>query len=442
MSAPLLLPLLVAASLGGVAEAEKQAAAATLLSATQPKQALALARRALELSADFEPLAFVKSGRKGEVVEDDYLAARAAYRRHRARLYEAAGRCLAADGRQAEAVRFLRRAVDLDAQPAHAAALARSLAALGRGREALSALLPPGVGSLDALTLALLERAADAAELPSVQLEIDRVRLASLPESQRPELKDGPFRLPERTRLSSGVIADLAQDGLTLLYNSDGACRSCSADLQAIQRAGARELRVLLSPPNAEQDRALRQAATIYRYDWPVIVGGGADRALGLPAPSMLVIARRGLLGALLKPPFAGLQPVLELLRQADLRESVPRPHWNQRPVDRKPPPPRPGLLELGLAPTEDDPAPVAFAAALAAFRAGKFKDALQSFEALAKREDGFLLPPEARLNRALCLLGLGRREEARLLLLKTGDSRFQEDVDRTLERAGSPKPR
>jgi tetratricopeptide (TPR) repeat protein len=438
------LPLLfVAASLGSVAEAEKQAEAAALLAPTQPKQALLLARRALELSADFEPLAFVKSGRKGEVVEDDYLAARAAYRRHRARLYDAAGRCLAADGRHAEAARFLRRAFELDGLPVHAAPLAHSLTALGRGREALSVLLPPGVGTLDAATLALLERAADAAELPSVQLEIDRVRLAGLPESQRPELRDGPFRLPERTRLSSGVAADLAQDGLTLLYNADGACRSCSADLQAIQRSGARDgVRVLLSPPDAEQDRALRQAATIYRYDWPVIVGGGASRALGLPSPSMLVIARRGLLGALLKPAFAGLQPVLELLRQVDLRESVPRPHWNRRPVERRPPPARPGLLEEGLAPAEDEPAPEPVAAALAAFRAGKFKEAHASFEALAKRDDGFLLEPEARLNRALCLLGMGRREEARLLLLKTGDSRFQDDVDRILERAGSPKPR
>jgi hypothetical protein len=52
------------------------------------------------------------------------------------------------------------------------------------------------------------------------------------------------------------------------------------------------------------------------------------------------------------------------------------------------------------------------------------------------------LLPPEARLNRSLCLLGLGRREDARLMLLKTGDSRFQEDVDRTLERAGTPAKR
>jgi hypothetical protein len=238
------------------------------------------------------------------------------------------------------------------------------------------------------------------------------------------------------------VLADLAQDGLTLLYNSDAGCRTCSADLQAIQRAGGRELRVLLSPPSAEHDQTLRQAATIYRYDWPVVVGGRADRALGLPSPSIFVVARRGLLGAVLKPPFPGLAEVLEALRKADLKERLPRPQWNGRPVDRKPEPPRSGLLDGGLAPAEAEPAPEQFDAAVAAFRAGKFRDAMSLFDELAKRDDGFLLPPEARLNRALCLLGLGRREEARVLLLKTGDSRFQDDVDRALERAGSPMPR
>jgi hypothetical protein len=299
------------------------------------------------------------------------------------------------------------------------------------------------VGTLDAATLTLLERAADVAELPSAQIEIDRVRLLSLAETLRPELRDGPFRLPDRTRLSSGVVADLAQDGLTLLYNSDAGCRSCSGDMQAIRRAAGRETRVLLSPPSAEEDRALRQAAAIYRYDdWPVVVGGGAHRALGLPAPSILAIARRGLLGAVLKPPFAGLQAVLEVLGKTDLKEALPRAQWNRRPVDRKPPAARPGLLDEGLAPAEDEPAPESYLAAVAAYRAGRFKEALASFDETARRDDGLLLPGEARLNRALCLLGLGRREEARVLLLKTGDSRFQEDVDRALERAGSPKPR
>lgn len=443
MSALLLAPLLLAATgAAPIAEAERLAAAAAQQAATQPVAALALARRALDLTGDFEPTAFVKSGRKGEIVEDAYVLARNGYRRHRAKLYDAFGRCLAAASRHPAAARFLLRGFELDDTAPFATALARSLIALGRGREALDVLLRSRRGSWDAEGLALAEQAADAAGLPSVQAEIDRVRLKALAEPQRPELRDGPFRLPERTRLSTGVVADLQQPGLTLLYNSDASCRSCSADLETIKRAAGRDVRVLLSAPSAEQDQALRQAATLYRYDWPVVVGGKVDRGLGLPAPSVLVIARRGLLGAVLKPPFAGLQDVLDVLRAADLKETLPRAQWSRRPVDRKPPPPRPGLLEEGLAPAEDEPAPEAFAKALAAYRARNLREALRLFEDLGRKDDGYLLPPEARLNRALCLLGLGRREEARVLLLRTGDSRFQEDVDRALERAGTPAKR
>jgi hypothetical protein len=40
-----------------------------------------------------------------------------------------------------------------------------------------------------------------------------------------------------------------------------------------------------------------------------------------------------------------------------------------------------------------------------------------------------------------LCLAAAGRREEARRLLLRIGDSRFQDAVDAALERIGSPRP-
>jgi hypothetical protein len=74
----------------------------------------------------------------------------------------------------------------------------------------------------------------------------------------------------------------------------------------------------------------------------------------------------------------------------------------------------------------------------VAAFRGGKPAEALRLFEGLEAKGDGWLLPPEGRLDRCICLAALGRREEARLLLLHTGDSRFQEALDRTLERIGS----
>ena len=57
----------------------------------------------------------------------------------------------------------------------------------------------------------------------------------------------------------------------------------------------------------------------------------------------------------------------------------------------------------------------------------------------LEDRGDGWLLPPEARLNRALCLAGTGNHREARRILLRTGDSRFEDAIDSTLEREAPP---
>ncbi len=57
------------------------------------------ARKALSLTADFEPTAFVKPGRKGEVVEDEYVAARSDYRRHRAQTLRRHGAVPPASGR-------------------------------------------------------------------------------------------------------------------------------------------------------------------------------------------------------------------------------------------------------------------------------------------------------------------------------------------------------
>jgi hypothetical protein len=78
---------------------------------------------------------------------------------------------------------------------------------------------------------------------------------------------------------------------------------------------------------------------------------------------------------------------------------------------------------------------PGAFTAAVDAYRAGKYLEALRFVQALAAKGDGWLLPPEERYDRALFLAGLGRRDEARRLMLGIGDSRFQDEVDRALER-------
>jgi tetratricopeptide (TPR) repeat protein len=433
-----------AAGAAPIAEAEGLAAKALERSAKEPEQALADARKALTLTADFEPTAFVRPGRKGEVVEDAYLAARAEYRRHRARLYEAAGECLARGGRHDAAVRYLQRAADLDPSGGSVVRLARSLVALGRGRSALDALLARATAELPADVLAVAQEAADLAGVPSLQAEIDRVRIGALPVEPKVAFRDGPFRLPERTRLSSGAPLQLDTEASTILYVAEPSCRTCSADLEALKRLVPASSHVVLVPFAAEYDETLRNVAGLYRYAWPFAVGPGVVQALSLTPPSILVVARRGFAGAVVRPPFpTTLSPTVEALRRADLAESVPRSAWNRRPVDRKPPPPRPGLLEEGFAPGEDEPAPPEFAAAVAAFRGGKPAEALRLFEGLEAKGDGWLLPPEGRLDRGICLAALGRREEARQLLLRTGDSRFQEALDRTLERiASAPAPR
>src|SRR5262249_47087201 len=127
---PCALVLLLAATPSPVDEAERLAAEATRAASTRPAEAGGLARRALAVTAEVDRIAFVRAGRGGEVVEDTFQAARAAYRQHRARVYEAAGGALEAAGRHEAAARHLRRALVLDPTPGRASALARALLAL------------------------------------------------------------------------------------------------------------------------------------------------------------------------------------------------------------------------------------------------------------------------------------------------------------------------
>jgi tetratricopeptide (TPR) repeat protein len=432
----LLVPLF--AGTDPIRQAETLAAEAVRSAEARPAESLIQARKALALTADFEPTAFVTAGRKGEVVEDAYVAARAAYRRHRAGLYEAVGECLARGGRAREAARYLRRAVDLDRTPVRVTRLARALVALGRGREALAALLGAGAPSLDAATLVVAEAAADGAGLPSLQAEIDRVRLLAAPVTPRLLPRDGPFRLPDRARLSTGA-AFRFEGEVTLLYVAEPSCRTCSEDLETLERLVPATVRLLMLPAGPEEDAALRRVMALYRYDWPVLLGRDVATGLGATPPTLLAVARRGMVGAVAQRPFDGTVPaLLDVFSRAEVRETLPRPAWNGRPPDRAPFPPLPGLLPEGLAAGEDEPAPQEFDSAVAAYRANRAAEALRLFETLDAAGDGWLLPPEARLNRALCLAALGRREEARRLLLRTGDSRLQDAVDRALEKVGS----
>jgi hypothetical protein len=83
---------------------------------------------------------------------------------------------------------------------------------------------------------------------------------------------------------------------------------------------------------------------------------------------------------------------------------------------------------------------PAEFTRAVESYRANRFAEALTALQQLAARGDGWLLPPEERFDRAIVLARMGRGEEARRMLLRIGDSRFQEAVDRALERVGSQR--
>lgn len=422
-----------------VAQAERLAAEAIELSAKRPAEAVATARRALGLTAEFDPIAFVQAGRKGEVVEDEFVAAREEYRRHRAKLFAAMGEALGRSGNNEAARRHLGRAALLDPKSADARVrLGRVLVQAGRGREALTALLSGGTEpGPDALAVA--SEAADLVGLPTLQGELDRARLLAPGSGPRPEVREGPLRLPERSRISTGEPARAEAEGITLVYVAEVTCRTCSADLLELRDLVRPPVRVWLMPAEPEQDAALRSVVTSYRHRWPYLVGAGRAESLGWPAPAVVAVARGGFSIVVARPPFgASLPPLLQALQRRDLAESIPRPAWNRLPVERPALPTPPALLANGLAPGEDEPAPDAFERAVAAFDARRPAEALRVVDELEAAEDAWLLGPEARYDRALCLAALGRREEARRILLRIGDSRFQEAVDRALESAGA----
>jgi tetratricopeptide (TPR) repeat protein len=433
---PVLQAVIASAALATapVQEAERLAAEALRLAPGEPARALEQSRRALRLTGDFDPTSFVSAGRKGEVVEDVYQVARVAYRRHRAGLYEAVGEALLKGGQALPAERYLRRAVDLDPGGQRVGRLARALLAQGKGGEVLGLLQArAGLGGFGPEALGLVEQAVDAARAPSAQVEVDRARLREV-QGGALEFRDGPFRLPPGARLSTGGPARLDGAAVTVVYLASVSCRTCSADLEALKRIAPAGTRIVLVTEKPDEDRALRQVLDLYRYEWPMVLGSGVPGVLGIKTGQLLVVGRQGWAGVVVDAPYVSLPAVMALLNRRDVVETVPRKEWNGRPVERRPLSPGPPILPGGLAPGEDAPPPPEFERAVEAYRGKKFTEALRLFEELEARGDGWLLPPEARIDRALCLSGLGRREEARRLLLRTGDSRFLDAADQALE--------
>lgn len=430
-----------------IAQAEKLAQQASgLCQGGSAGEGEALARKALLLTDEFEPTDYVRAGRKGEVVEDAFLEARRQYRIHRAKLYDAVGECLARAGKARAASRYLGRASVLQPSSDRAVALARALLADQRSGEAMAALrsiLRGPQASLGAEGLRLLEQGVDAERLASAQVTLDRWRVAALKAPNVAHVA-GPLKVAGTPRLSTGVPFAWGEDPV-VFYVGSVSCRDCSAHLQEIQgalaayrrraaRDGGPEVSMVLLPEEPDQDLALRQLVTLYRYNWPVLMGRGHPAALGVAPGELLVVARRAWSAVKIQPPFEeALGSALDLLARREVNEPVPRSNWNRQPaVDAVVAEPK--LLPEGLAPGEDQPAPAAFTAAVDAFRAGRALETLRFIDSLASDGDGWLLPPEARYNRALALRATGDREAARRILLRIGDSRFQEDVDRALE--------
>lgn len=443
LAATLAVPQGAPAPRQATVQAEKLAQDAIALAPRDAATALQQARKALALTAEFVPTDYVAAGRKGEVVEDEFKAAREAYQRHRAAIFDAVGSVLARQGQALPASRYQRRAFLLEPTPERGLALGRSLNELGRGREALATVQQAimGLVSLTPEAAAVIEKAADVAGLPSAQAEIDRGRLAANL-GARVALREGPFELPPGVKLSNAPLFRLEGAELTVIYAAEASCRNCSADLEELGRQVPKTVRVLTLPPGDDQDAALRQVLQLYKRPWPLLLGHDLGAQLKLEPRSLLMLARGGWTQAVLKAPFGQeLGTALQALQRKDVQETAPRPAWNRRPVDRSPLPPQPGLLSEGIAPGEDAPFPAEFDAAVAAYKAGRASEAQKLFEALEAKGDGWLLPAEARLDRALCLSKAGQKDAARRILLRTGDSRFEDKVDQLLEQvAGSSK--
>jgi hypothetical protein len=425
-----LLIVLAAAVASPSAEAERLAAHALTLS--DPAARVAEARKALAMTSEFEPTEFVRAGRKGEVVEDAYQAARQEYRHHRAVLYAALGSCLLKGGQAESAVRYLTRAALLDPRGAALPELSKALLAAGRGHEALALLAHPEAHP----TPSELEAVADAAEVPSAQAEVDRIRL----QAAGAIFRDGPIRVPQGVSLSSGAPLVLNDPSVvTILYEAETSCRSCSEDLLVLKQAAAQGAKIVLVPEIPNREQALREILVAYHLSFPLLLGANGAKAFGPPGRGMLFVARGGWSAAELKPPFSQSEAVLKIFAASDVKETLPRAAWNHRPVERRGAPAPPGLLPEGLAPGEDTPFPEDFQKAVEAFRAGRPGEAQVLFDKVGSTGDGWLLPPEVRLDRALCLAAEGQKDAARKILLKIGDSRVQDAVDRALEAVAAP---
>ncbi|MCU0242155.1 MAG: hypothetical protein MUF51_07010, partial [Vicinamibacteria bacterium] len=189
---------------------------------------------------------------------------------------------------------------------------------------------------------------------------------------------------------------------------------------------------IMILPVSENADDTLRRIMRLYQYSWPIVTGMDARRAWGMATPALLLVARDGFVGVEMQAPLdAALGRILAMLRRDGAREQLPRPAWDGRAHEIPEWPRASRLLPEGLFTGAGDPAPDSYGRAVAAFRERRYLEAERLFDALGASGDGWLLAPEARFNRALCMRAAGHAAEARRILRSIGDAREQDAVDR-----------
>ncbi len=384
---------------------------------TDAEGALSAGLAALAATVDFEPTAFVKAGRKGEVVEDDYLSRPGT---------PIAGTGLASTPPWAEstpprgdheaAVRYLRRAEFLgpDSSSGRAARGCLSPRSVGPQRRRSccrdsSPRVGPGQTSWRSSRRSSTRQAGRASRSRSIG-----------PESW-PSLGGarsggtGHFELPKGTRLSTAPVFRMADAAVNVIYAAEASCQTCSEDVEALRRGDPALPRGSSSCP---RDRTTTtpcgRCSVCSSVSWPVMIGPGLGSTLGVTPRSVLIVGRGGW-GAALLPgaPEAGARQGGGTVGKDGCRsKSLPRPGWNRRPVERSSAHVRyRGCGPRGWRPATTSLRQPEFEAAVTAYREKRPAEAMRLFdESPDAGTDGSFPPRPGSTARCVSMRSVGER--------------------------------
>ena len=196
---------------------------------------------------------------------------------------------------------------------------------------------------------------------------------------------------------------------------------------------------MLTLPEADDQDAALRQVLRLYDYPWPLLLGRGLAARSGPGAP-LGAAGRPGEAGRwrCSAPPFgAALAAALAVARAR-------RRAGDGAPGRLEPPPGRPQPAAAAPGPARGRPGPgrgralsrPSSTAAVEAYRAGRSAEAHEGLRRARGARATAGCCRRRRASTARCVWrASGSTREARRILLRTGDSRFEDAIDDTLER-------